>query len=71
VDEHNPKFGCFDAASLATSVHRPADLVQGRPTGPSDGPTLDRGLQQLREGKLDTPVTATGTGSPQSGTQGK
>jgi pilus biogenesis lipoprotein CpaD len=71
VDEHNPKFGCFDAASLATSVHRPADLVQGRPTGPSDGPTLDRGLQQLREGKLDPPVAATGTGSPQSGQTGK
>ncbi len=70
VDEYKPKFGCLDAASLATTVHRPEDLVQGRRRGPSDGPTLDRGLQLLREGKLDPPVTSTGTGSPQSGQQG-
>lgn len=70
VDEYQPKLGCLDAASLATTVHRPHDLVQGRPTGPSDGPTLDRGLQNLREGKYDPPVTPVSTGSPQSGTQG-
>jgi len=71
VDEHNPKFGCVDAASLAVSVHRPADLVQARPHGPSDAPTLDKGLQNLREGKYDPPVAASGTGSPQSGQQGQ
>jgi pilus biogenesis lipoprotein CpaD len=71
VDEYNPKLGCLDAASLATSVHRPHDLVQGRPHGPSDAQTLDKGLQNLREGKYDPPVAPTGTGSPQSGQQGK
>ncbi|MBL8661841.1 MAG: hypothetical protein JNM29_03400 [Candidatus Odyssella sp.] len=70
VDEYRPQFGCLDAASLATSVHRPHDLVQGRPTGPSDGPTLDKGLQNLREGKYDPPVTPVSTGSPQSPTSG-
>ncbi len=70
VDEYKPKLGCLDAASLAVTVHRPGDLVQGRPSGPSDAQTLDRGLQQLREGKLDPPVTAAGTGSPQSGASG-
>lgn len=71
VDEYKPKLGCLDASSLAVTVHRPGDLVQGRPSGPSDGPTLDRGLQQLREGKLDPPVTSAGTGSPQSGQSGQ
>ena len=70
VDEYQPKLGCMDASSLATSVHRPEDLVSGRPSGPSDAQTLDKGLQNLREGKLDPPVTGTGTGSPQSGAQG-
>ncbi|MCW5770809.1 MAG: hypothetical protein KIT16_04175 [Rhodospirillaceae bacterium] len=60
--------GCMTAASLATSVHRPADLVSGRPSGPSDGPTLDRGIQSLREGKFDTTYNSSGTGSPQAGT---
>lgn len=68
VSEHKPKFGCLNASSLAVTVHRPQDLVSGRPSGPSDGPTVDRGLQLLREGKLDPPVTASGTGSPQSAT---
>ncbi len=67
VDEYNVRLGCLDAASLATTVARPYDLVQARPTGPSDGPTLDRGLQNLREGKYDFPVVGAGTGSPQSG----
>jgi pilus biogenesis lipoprotein CpaD len=71
VDEIKPKFGCLDASSLATTIHRPEDLVQGRPSGPSDGPTVDRGLQQLREGKLDPAITGTGTGSPQSGQTGQ
>jgi pilus biogenesis lipoprotein CpaD len=71
VDEFDYKFGCLDAASLATTVHRPHDLVQARPHGPSDGPTLDKGLQNLREGKYDPAVTATGTGSPQSGQSGQ
>lgn len=70
VDEYKPKFGCLDASSLATTVHRPEDLVQGRRRGPSDAQTLDKGLQNLREGKLDPPVAAVGTGSPQSGQQG-
>ncbi len=70
VDEYRPRFGCLDAASLATTIHRPHDLVQGRPTGPSDGPTLDKGLQNLREGKYDPPVTPVSTGSPQSPTSG-
>jgi len=70
VDENNHRFGCFDAASLATSVHRPHDLVQGRPHGPSDAQTLDKGLQNLREGKYDPPITSAGTGSPQAGQQG-
>lgn len=70
VDEYKPRFGCLDAASLATTVHRPHDLVQGRPTGPSDAQTLDKGLQNLREGKYDPPVAPITTGSPQSGTQG-
>jgi pilus biogenesis lipoprotein CpaD len=71
VEEYKPKLGCLDASSLATTIHRPHDLVQGRPHGPSDAPTLDKGLQNLREGKYDPPVTSTGTGSPQSGQQGK
>lgn len=70
VDEYKPKFGCLDAASLATTIHRPHDLVQGRPTGPSDAQTLDKGLQNLREGKYDPPVAPVSTGSPLSGTQG-
>lgn len=70
VDEYKPMFGCLDASSLATTVHRPEDLVQGRRSGPSDAQTLDRGLQNLREGKFDPPVTSVGTGSPQSGQQG-
>jgi type IV pilus biogenesis protein CpaD/CtpE len=70
VDEYKPKFGCLDASSLATTVHRPEDLVQGRRRGPSDAQTLDKGLQNLREGKLDPPVTSVGTGSPQAGQQG-
>jgi len=71
VDEYKPKFGCIDAASLATTVHRPADLIQGRPRGPSDALTLDRGVQQLRDGKLDPPIAPIGTGSPQSGQSGQ
>lgn len=71
VDEYKPRFGCLDASSLATTVHRPHDLVQGRATGPSDAPTLDKGLQNLREGKYDPPVTPITTGSPQSGQTGK
>ena len=70
MSEYKPQFGCFDAASLATTVHRPHDLVQGRATGPSDAQTLDKGLQNLREGKYDFPVVGAGTGSPQSGQQG-
>ncbi len=70
VEEYRPKFGCLDAASLATTVHRPHDLVQGRATGPSDAQTLDKGLQNLREGKYDPPVAPISTGSPQSGTAG-
>ena len=70
VDEYRPKFGCLDAASLATTIHRPHDLVQGRATGPSDAQTLDKGLQNLREGKYDPPVAPISTGSPQSGTSG-
>ena len=68
VAEGKPRFGCIHASSLAVTVHSPQDLVTGRPSGPSDAQTLDRGLQQLREGKYDTPITSTGTGSPQSGT---
>lgn len=68
VDENNGKLGCMTAASLATSVHRPQDLVSGRPLGPSDAPTLDRGLQNLREGKFDPTYSSAGTGSPQAGT---
>ncbi len=71
VNEYRPQFGCLDAASLATTVHRPHDLVQGRATGPSDAQTLDKGLQNLREGKYDPPVTPITTGSPQSGQTGK
>ena len=71
VDEYQPKLGCLDASSLATTIHRPEDLVQGRPSGPSDGQTLDKGLQNLRDGKLDPPVTGAGTGSPQSGASGQ
>ena len=49
----------------------PPPVKQGRGATeePSDGPTLDRGVQLLREGKFDPPVTPVGTGSPQS--QGK
>lgn len=71
VNEYRVQFGCLDAASLATTVHRPHDLVQGRATGPSDAQTLDKGLQNLREGKYDPPVTPITTGSPQSGQTGK
>ena len=71
VEEYKPKLGCLDASSLATTVHRPLDLVQARPHGPSDAQTLDKGLQNLREGKYDPPVTPIGTGSPQTGQTGK
>jgi pilus biogenesis lipoprotein CpaD len=70
VSENRPRFGCIHASSLAVTVHSPQDLVTGRPSGPSDAQTLDRGLQQLREGKYDPSITGTGTGSPQSGTSG-
>ena len=66
VEEYKPKLGCLTASSLAATVHRPQDLISGRPLGPSDGPTIDRGLQLLREGKFDAPVTTTGTGTAQS-----
>ena len=66
VNESKPSFGCLNASSLAATVHQPQDLVAGRRHGPSDGPTLDRGLQQLREGRFDPPVTPISTGSPQS-----
>ena len=69
VNENKPSFGCLNASSLAASVHQPQDIIAGRRSGPSDGPTLDRGVQLLREGKFDPPVTPVGTGSPQS--QGK
>jgi pilus biogenesis lipoprotein CpaD len=70
VDESYPELGCMTAASLATSVARPQDLVSGRPSGPSDAATLDRGLQSLREGKFDTTYSASGTGTSLSGTTG-
>jgi len=70
VDEHKPKLGCLTAASLAATVHRPQDLVSGRPPGPSDGQTIDRGLQLLREGKFDPSVTGAGTGTAQSAQPG-
>ncbi|MGH7006350.1 MAG: CpaD family pilus assembly lipoprotein, partial [Alphaproteobacteria bacterium] len=65
VNENKPSFGCLNASSLAATVDRPQDVIAGRPSGPSDGPTLDRGIQLLREGKLDTPITGAGTGAPQ------
>jgi pilus assembly protein CpaD len=68
VDEHKLRFGCFNAASLAASVNRPRDLVQPRPSGPSDAQTLDRGLQQLREGKFDAKPDPEGAGTRSSGT---
>lgn len=71
VDEYKPRLGCLTASSLATSVHRPADLVQGRPSGPSDGVVVGNGIQALRDGKFDPPITGTGTGSPQSGQSGQ
>jgi pilus biogenesis lipoprotein CpaD len=71
LEEHKPRFGCINAASLAASVHRPMDLVSGRPTGPSDGPTLDSGLQKLREGKLDAKPESEGSGTKSSGTATK
>jgi pilus biogenesis lipoprotein CpaD len=71
VDEYQPKLGCITASSLATSVHRPMDLVSGRPTGPSDGVVIANGIDALRAGKFDPPVTATGTGSPQAGQTGQ
>jgi pilus biogenesis lipoprotein CpaD len=69
VDEYKPTFGCLTASSLAATVHRPQDLVSGRPSGPSDGPTLDRGLQLLREGKFDPSINPVGTGTSLSGQQ--
>jgi pilus biogenesis lipoprotein CpaD len=69
VDEYKPSFGCINSSSLAATVHKPADLVQGRPQGPSDGPTLDRGLTQLREGKFDPSINPVGTGTSLSGQQ--
>lgn len=69
VDEYKPTFGCINSSSLAASVHKPADLLQGRPQGPSDGPTLDRGLTLLREGKFDPSINPLGTGTSLSGQQ--
>jgi pilus biogenesis lipoprotein CpaD len=66
VDEYKPKFGCLTASSLATSVHRPLDLVSGRPGGRTDGVIAAKGVEMLREGKFDPPITSAGTGSPQS-----
>jgi pilus assembly protein CpaD len=63
VNEYKPKVGCWTASSLAASVHNPRDLVSGRPLGPSDGPTLNRGLQLLREGKFDPKIDPEGTGT--------
>jgi pilus assembly protein CpaD len=63
VNEYKPKLGCWNASSLAASVHNPRDLVSGRPVGPSDGPTLNRGLQLLREGKFDPRIEPEGTGT--------
>ena len=71
VDEYKPKLGCLTSSSLATSVHRPLDLVQGRPSGPSDGAVVGSGIQALRDGKFDPPFAPSGTGSPQSGQQGQ
>jgi pilus assembly protein CpaD len=63
VNEYKPRLGCWNASSLAASVHNPRDLVSGRPLGPSDGPTLDRGTQLLREGKFDPKIDPEGTGT--------
>ena len=63
VNEYKPKIGCWSASSLAASVHNPRDLISGRPLGPSDGPTLNRGLQLLREGKFDPKIEPEGTGT--------
>jgi len=71
VDEYKPKMGCYTASSLATSVHRPMDLVSGRPSGPSDGVVAASGIQLLRDGKFDPPISGAGTGSPQSGQTGQ
>ena len=70
VNEYKPQIGCWDASSLAASVHNPRDLVSGRPLGRSDGPTLDRGLQLLREGKFDPKIEPEGTGTKLSGSLG-
>ena len=67
VNEYKPKSGCWNASSLAASVHNPRDLVSGRPLGPSDGRTLDRGLQLLRDGKFDPKIDPEGTGTKSSG----
>jgi type IV pilus biogenesis protein CpaD/CtpE len=70
VSELKPRFGCLNAGTLAASVHRPRDLVQPRPGGPSDAQTLDRGLQQLREGKFDAKPEPEGAGTRSSGSSG-
>ncbi len=63
TDPFRPHFGCLHASALAASVHRPQDLVGGRALGSASGVVMDRGVQEMRGGKFDIPVTHVGVGT--------
>jgi type IV pilus biogenesis protein CpaD/CtpE len=53
VDVFSYRLGCLNASSLAATVHRPADLVSGRPLANAKGGDFDRGHGDYRDGKSD------------------
>lgn len=75
IDVFTYKLGCLNASALAATVHRPADLVSGRPLGNAKGGDFDRGHGDFRDGKSDPPPKPDGfsfgggSGSSGSGSQ--
>jgi pilus biogenesis lipoprotein CpaD len=67
VDEYRPRFGCLTASTLAASLDEPRDLEGGRPLGKGHGPVYDRGVRDLRDGKLDPKIAFPTVGSVSSG----
>jgi type IV pilus biogenesis protein CpaD/CtpE len=55
VDVFSYRLGCLNASSLAATVHRPADLVSGRPLANAKGGEFDRSHGEFRDGKSDPP----------------
>ncbi len=66
MDEYRPRFGCITASTLAASLDRPRDLEGGRPLGSGEGAVYDKGVRDLRDGKLDPKIVFPGVGTVSS-----